>query len=517
MDSQDEAEDTILKANCSHEVMEENLTDAERMSDIREENEEGNSDNLSPDTSQSTSNLPQFYERGQPTMAKNEQSDTNSDSDESSIDKGPDSEEVSIADSSTVGANSTQDSLLVTGYSIMSPSHSRQTSIADSETYLSSTPDSVRIRSIDSRFQTRLSSLSSPNSHGFKREQLRSISQVSATDNVIDPAVTKLEAIRWTKLRKLSSQVYSDSANVSYGQPTVVLPCSTIAIGTEKGVVLIFDYHQNLLHILGQKQRALEWGAVTALCISSDQMFIGVGYAYGHITTWDIRNPQSPYIHIRPLKSVQSTDNSVEQLQGHLQGVKILHLSFLGKRRTALISGDVNGMAFFHDSKRSFMARTTRSIRLLGRYPDGVAKRKPTTIFGCSPRPIGIESERIDELGLIAIMTPYMMAIISTNSQPRTHFKVTRDKSSMDTMGLSGCLAWFPSLKSQPTSISKPAIPSRLAYSWSNILKIVTVSQIPTQIDEIGLNFNNSKKFVCDEGIVAIQWINRQVSEQRLI
>jgi vacuolar protein sorting-associated protein 8 len=465
-------------------------------------------------TREIVTNLPQFYERS--SHQEYDRRETNDDSDVSSVDKGPDSEEVSITESSTVEVNSTQESLLAGTSSVITPSHSRQTSIVETDTSLPVTPDSVKIRSIDTRFQTRLSSLSSLNSNTsniFKRH-LRNVSQISAIDDLLDSPSLQLEAVRWTKLRKLSSQVYSDSAMVSYGQPSIVFPSSTIAIGTEKGFVLVFDYHQNLLHVLGQKHKTFEWGSVTALCVSADQSFIGVGYAYGHITTWDLRSPQSPHTHIRPLKTPPLVDDSVQQRHGHLEGASVLHLSFMGKRRTALVSGDVRGMAFFHDSKRSFMARTTRTVRLLGRYPDGVTKKKPTTIFGCSPRSLGTEFEKADELCLVAIMTPYMLAIISALPHPRTHFKVSRDKASMDTMGLSGCLSWFPALKSPSGLASKPAVPSRLAYCWSNILRIVSVSQVQTRTDEIGLTFDNSKSYTCDEGIVGVQWINRQVCDK---
>lgn len=424
----------------------------------------------------------------------------------SSIDKGPDSEEAS-----SIGGSST---LEIVADSVNTATHSRQTSLAGTESSsVPTSPNSAKIRSIDTRFQTRLSSLSlpTPSNSSIVKRHLRNMSQLSNIDDLLDSPNLQLEAVRWTKLRKLSSQVYSDSAMITYGSPTVVLPSSNIAIGTNKGFVLVFDYHQNLLHALGQKQRVFEWGAVTALCVSSDQSFVGVGYAYGHITTWDLKSPQSPHAHISPLRTPPSFDDTVQQHHGHLEGASVIHLHFVGKRRTVLVSGDVKGMAFYHNSKRSFIGKTIKSVRLLGRYADGV-KKKPTTIFGCAPRPLGTEVEKADTLCLVAILTPYMLAVVSALPHPRTHFKVSRDKGSMETMGLSGCLAWFPALKYTSGSSTKHAVPSRLAYCWSNVMRILEVTQTQTKLDGVELSFDNSRRYECDEAIVAVQWINRQVS-----
>lgn len=59
------------------------------------------------------------------------------------------------------------------------------------------------------------------------------------------------EVVRWTKLKKLSGQVFSESGRRNFGSPTCFAVASMIVLGTTKGVILIFDYSQNLKLIIG--------------------------------------------------------------------------------------------------------------------------------------------------------------------------------------------------------------------------------------------------------------------------
>lgn len=60
------------------------------------------------------------------------------------------------------------------------------------------------------------------------------------------------EVIRWTKLRKISQQAFSESGKRAFGQPTVLCIGASIALGTSKGIILLFDYQQVLKAIIGQ-------------------------------------------------------------------------------------------------------------------------------------------------------------------------------------------------------------------------------------------------------------------------
>lgn len=59
------------------------------------------------------------------------------------------------------------------------------------------------------------------------------------------------EVVRWTKLKKLSGQVFSETGRRNFGSPTCFAIASMIVLGTTKGIILIFDYSQNLKLVIG--------------------------------------------------------------------------------------------------------------------------------------------------------------------------------------------------------------------------------------------------------------------------
>lgn len=59
------------------------------------------------------------------------------------------------------------------------------------------------------------------------------------------------EVVRWTKLKKLNGQAFSEIGKRNFGTPTCIAVSASIVLGTSKGVILIFDYHQNLKSIIG--------------------------------------------------------------------------------------------------------------------------------------------------------------------------------------------------------------------------------------------------------------------------
>lgn len=355
--------------------------------------------------------------------------------------------------------------------------------------------------SIDERFQTRLSSLSSIIQNKPKIVE-RINTQSHSLDALIDPSSlsTPWEAIRWSKLRRLSSQLYSDIAISSYGRPCVIFPASYICVGTSRGLVLVFDYHQNLLHALGQHNHVSEFGSVTSIAISQDQTFVGAGYEDGTIVTWELSKPSSFNIKIRPVsRNYQEQPDTI----GHLEGASIFNLAFVKRRHSSLISGDAQGMVFIHDTYRTILGRTPKSRLVLGRYPSNVraSSRKPTCIMGCSPSPV----KSLEDLFIVAIMTPYYLVLVSPLPNPQTQYKVSRSSDADYSMGFSACLAWYPGSK----DMSKNKSRTRLAYCWSNHLKILEVTQTrDTVTNDRKLSFSSKKAYFGDESIVDIEWIS---------
>lgn len=326
------------------------------------------------------------------------------------------------------------------------------------------------------------------------------------------------EVVRWTKLKKISAQVFSEVGKRNFGRPTCLSVAASIVIGTSKGYILVFDYHQVLKSIIGPGTKAVECGSVTSLAISADHSTVAGGHATGHIFTWELSRPAKPFLHIPPLERDRLDD---QRSDGHVSGTAILHVGFLGTRHTALVSADDGGMAFSNLATRGLgaVARTVKITRILGRYPltarSTERPRKPSSVLAFAPLPLGNVGQPTDDMGLTALLTPYLLVIVSTTPLAQTQHKASRPKELAPHGTLSGCLAWFPAVKlknlsgNAQQSVSK----TKLVYCWSNILTILDVDAVVATEKErpTDLHFQPRSRWRGDEAIVAVQWLSRSV------
>ena len=116
-------------------------------------------------------------------------------------------------------------------------------------------------RPFDRRFQSRLSSSSSLNLHNSRpsspaflsgHSRSASISSQFVLDNgEADASTPPWEVVRWTRLRKLNGQAFSEVGKRNFGTPTCLAVSTSLVLGTSKGIILMFDYHQNLKLVIG--------------------------------------------------------------------------------------------------------------------------------------------------------------------------------------------------------------------------------------------------------------------------
>ncbi|KAF1997463.1 hypothetical protein P154DRAFT_565369 [Amniculicola lignicola CBS 123094] len=328
------------------------------------------------------------------------------------------------------------------------------------------------------------------------------------------------EVVRWTKLKKITGQVFSEVGKRNFGRPTCLSVAASLVVGTSKGFVLVFDYQQTLKSIIGPGTKAVECGPVTALAISADHSTIAGGHATGHIFTWELSRPAKPFLHIPPLERATIDDRRSD---GHVSGVHILHIGFLGTRHTALVSADDGGMAFAHLATRGLgaIARTVKVTRILGRYPlssKSMEKpRKPSSVLAFSPLPLGNVEQSTDDMGLTALLTPYLLVVVSTTPLAQTQHKASRPKEIAPHSALSGCLAWFPAVKlKNPSGDPNKAISkTKLVYCWSDVLTILDIDCVvapPTEKEKpTELHFRPRSRWKSEEAIVAVQWLSRSV------
>ncbi|KAF1932405.1 uncharacterized protein M421DRAFT_417122 [Didymella exigua CBS 183.55] len=386
------------------------------------------------------------------------------------------------------------------------------------------------LQPFDRRFSSRLSPspLATPRgaSPGFLSAHSRQ-SSVSSNllfrqipDDGTDTPPAPWDVVRWTKLKMITAQVFSEVGKRNFGRPTCLHVAASLVIGTSKGFILVFDYQQVLKSIIGPGTKAVECGAITALAISADHSTIAGGHATGHLFTWEVAKPAKPFLHIPPLDRASVDDRKSD---GHVSGVAILHLGFLGTRHTALVSADDGGMAFSHLATRGLgaLARNVNITRILGRYPLSARSqekpRKPSSVLAFAPLPLGNVEQPTDVMGLTALLTPYLLVIVSTTPVAQTQHKAPRPKEVALHSAMSGCLAWFPAVKLKHASqdSTKTVSKTKLVYCWSNVLTILDVASFvapPTEKEKpTELAFKPRSRWKADEAIVAVQWLSRSV------
>lgn len=201
----------------------------------------------------------------------------------------------------------------------------------------------------------------------------------------------------------------------------------------------------------------------------------------------------------------------------------MLHVGFLGTRHTALVSADDSGMAFSHLATRGLGAvgRTVKTTRLLGRYPDinppPTQNARPSTVLAFAALPLGNIVQPTDDIGLTALLTPYLLVVVSTTPVAQTQFKTARTKEAAAHGAMTGCLAWFPAVKLKTAMNDTPVkvAKTKLAYCWSNVLTLLEVeAETVSDNDEDKrppLHFHVRRHWKCEEAIVAVQWISRSV------
>jgi hypothetical protein len=263
---------------------------------------------------------------------------------------------------------------------------------------------------------------------------------------------------------------------------------------------------------------AVESGAITSIAISADHLIVAGGHANGSIFTWETARAARPFLHIPSLEPAQMVNRT---LDGHIPNVAIRHLGFLGTRHTALVSADDRGMAFSHLATRGTgaLGRTVKTTRILGRYPNDVATsgkpRKPSTVLAFAPLPLGNVERGTDTLGLTAMLTPYLLVIVSTTPIAQTQHKSARPKEVAAHSALSGCLAWFPAvkLKVRDPKTGSDVSKVKLVYCWSNVLTVLDVDEQESSDKDkpSSLSFKPRSRWKSEEAIVAVQWLSRSV------
>ncbi|KAG4306141.1 hypothetical protein PORY_000129 [Pneumocystis oryctolagi] len=375
------------------------------------------------------------------------------------------------------------------------------------------TEDSVNEKSLSHIESHSLTSLSSPNSSYLNYFQdsstLVDIKSYEKKDlfNVED-------AIRWCKLEKINSKIFTESTIKKYGLPVSIYVSSIIAVGTSKGLILIFDYRQVLKDVIGLGAETIDFGPVTSMSISNDSMFVCSGHSRGHIFIWELRTPANLVATISPVPAngINNTLNS-----GHLNNSKICHVAFVNSCHS-IVSSDNHGMTFYHILNRNIISNSVLSIRLTGHHLTNSSSnyKKSNAILALASLSMSDFESPANSTSLVAILTLHKLSIITT-TPIKSQFKASRPKLLKFDKYISGALSWFSSEKFKKKDLENINMNKnkiRLLYSWKNFLFSLEILRNPTSLSnnkDTSLLFKEICEWKEEENVLATQWFNMNV------
>lgn len=61
----------------------------------------------------------------------------------------------------------------------------------------------------------------------------------------------------------MNGQIFSEIGKRRFGNPTCIAVSGNIALGTSKGIILIFDYNQTLKSVIGPGTKGLFYNSIS--------------------------------------------------------------------------------------------------------------------------------------------------------------------------------------------------------------------------------------------------------------
>eukprot|EP01147_Barroeca_monosierra_P003329 gene3329-6013_t len=277
-------------------------------------------------------------------------------------------------------------------------------------------------------------------------------------------------------VRRLSQVLASSTTRNTSGLPAVMAICPAyMAIGTTRGLILLFDVQHALRMTLGGSDSGLSAGAVTAADLSYDGSRLLVGYERGLVVRWETSTG-------RILNKITDAHSS-----------PILHVTFTDDRRL-IVSHEAKGTVHMHNFKRVMGLRTSDRTCVVHADRKAVSTMKVLK-YNSHSSPANfvlMAASSLSDLHII-LLCPEL--------------KVVRTLRSPNTAGASlSCLAWnlVPiSSKENNTTIMQPV----LAMTWGS--SIVFIKATPKMSDCTVSPLK--RQYDSDVPIVAISWMSDHV------
>lgn len=356
----------------------------------------------------------------------------------------------------------------------------------------------LRRRRFDDRSQTAISVLLEQNSSAAHNLDL-----LHLRPNYPSPGVSN-NLVRWNFAKSIETIINSVDFVQSFGKPrNIDLSPLHIAVGTTEGVVVGFNYHQEMifalsLHSIDASLISLAGTSVSCISFSSDSTFLAAGFVNGTVALWDLNKVKPkpgnysvifPYGIISP---VTLKERFVHNSQGHLKGITVNNVLFIGGSNNQVISSDTSGLVFYHHGFVKFTRKYHTTQKILGK--NDTSQSEPTGKFrirACQVLPIGSFPQITDRIGLLAVMTTKILAIVSVCSlndsssiNPITHLKLSLSKQVYIKPGSIplGCLSWYPCIRHRGEICN-----AKLAYAWNNVVSIIELDNkgLPENLPDV--------------------------------
>lgn len=269
---------------------------------------------------------------------------------------------------------------------------------------------------------------------------------------------------------------------------------------------------------------------MTCVAISSDLTYIAVGHATGNIHLYDL--PLTPTgLPVKPARTTLALP--LKQVlsgrkEGHLQGSRILHIGFVGKRHTSIVSGDEDGRAFWWSLGKVLGVESNDVVRMLGSYPEPGSiippgrtnhpAKKPTTLFAAMPLPLGAASHGTDNFDLSVLLTPVKLVLVGMKPSAKTWYRKMRDTTGGEVGAVMGCAAWLKAGEvegNEGGDVSDPV----LAYSWGTAVRFLRVKCVALEVEsggkggeELQPEFVEGRRYDAPSPVRALQWYDQNVS-----
>eukprot|EP00053_Salpingoeca_punica_P019812 m.202930 g.202930 ORF g.202930 m.202930 type:complete len:1369 (+) comp17729_c0_seq1:162-4268(+) len=250
--------------------------------------------------------------------------------------------------------------------------------------------------------------------------------------------------LRMSALNRVSQHLRSESTRGNAGFPTALAVRGVAAIGTSRGVVLVYDNTERPLLILSSTGVAL--GAVVSIDINRECTRMVCGYESGAIARWDL-----------------GAGKATEMLTDvNAPGTAVIRVA-AGEDDKSAWSVNAKGAVYSHHFKKILGMRKTETSCLFSEGRGHVCNMQ-LLHSGKHPLPFGI--------GFIAFGTMSQIVVAYFNAtETRVAFALNKDK---DDGGLIPSMAWnYVPIK---TETGRTVVDPVLAFSWGNTLRFVQVS-----------------------------------------